>query len=233
MKKLVVALMVITIAAVGYFGFLKYKQENVIESPTSSTESSNLVQQEATTTEQGMLLKQLVNNQIQSIPKSKVWGKSSFDDVIFELNYQSKVRPTELIIGQDHPNGTKILAIFPRYGVHLPLQFADDFEGFNEFGDINEGYYLQVAEHDFDNDGEPEIVVAVGDGLVNLSINIVKYHAPLSTEDAGRDENWELVGTFSGQENAVMDGNTISLPYGSQGLFTEYTWVKNKFIQTN
>lgn len=223
-KSVVVTLVVIAIAVAGYFGFLKYNEFKVIESP---------VLLETTPAEQGKLLQQLTKNQIQTIPNSRIWGKTSFDDLTFELNYQSTVRPTALVVGRDHPNGTKILALFPGYGVHLPLKFADDFGGFDEFGEINKGYYVQVAEHDFDNDGTPEIVVAVGDGLIDLTVNIVKYHAPLSPEDAGRDENWELAGSFTGQEKALIDGATISLPYGSQGLYTEYTWIKKKFIQTN
>lgn len=188
---------------------------------------------EATTAGQQNLFLKVSNNQIQVFPKSKVWGKVSFDDVILDLNYKTKVKPTTLVVGRDHPNGTKVLALFPGYGVHLPLMFPDEFGGFNDFGDINEGYYVQVAEHDFDNDGTPEILVAVGDGLVDLVVNVVKYHAPLSPADAGREENWELVGSFSGQEKAFINGDTVLLPIGSQGLHAEYTWSKTKFIQTN
>ncbi len=223
-KSVVLALSLIAIAVAGYFGLLAYKQSNVIESPALLV---------ITPAEQGKLLQQVINNQIQTIPKSRVWGKTSFDDVTLELNYKSTVRPTTLIVGRDHPNGTRILAIFPGYGVPLPLRFADDFRAFNEYGEINKGFYVQVAEHDFDNDGLPEIVVAVGDGLIDLTVNIVRYHAPWLAEDAGRVENWELVGSFTGQEKALIDGDTISLPYGSQGLYTEYTWIKKKFVQTN
>jgi hypothetical protein len=92
---------------------------------------------------------------------------------------------------------------------------------------------VQVAEHDFDRDGTPEIVVAVGDGLINLVVNVVSYHAPQSMKDVGRVENWSLVGSFTGQQKALIQGDTISLPYGSQGLYEEYTWVKQKFIKTN
>ena len=90
-----------------------------------------------------------------------------------------------------------------------------------------------MAEHDFDHDGTPEIVVAVGDGLANLVVNVVKYHAPSSSKDAKRLENWSVVGSFTGQQKAQIEGDTITLPIGSQGLYKEYTWVKRKFFETN
>jgi len=184
-------------------------------------------------TKQGELIQLMSKNQIISIPNSIIWGKTSFDNVTLKLNYKSTVKPTELIVGRDHPNGIRILALFPGYGVHLPVKYEKDFGGFNDYGELNEGYYIQVVEYDFDRDDAPEIIVAVGNGLTDLAVNIVKYNAPKLPKDAGRNENWSLVGSFSGQEKVLIEGNTISLPYGSQGLYTKYTWSKNKFAKSN
>lgn len=194
---------------------------------TSSTDNSNIQE-----TKQGDLLQKMTNNQIKAIPNSVIWGKKSFDNVTLKLNYTSEIRPTELTIGLNHPNGIRILALFPGCGVNLPLKYEKDFGGINEYGDLNKGYYIQIAEHDFDNDGAPEIIIAVGDGLTDLAVNIVKYHAPQSSKDAGSDKNWSLVGSFTGQEKAIIEEDSISLPYGSQGLFTKYKLAKNKFIKT-
>lgn len=225
MKKLIIAIFATIVASVvGYLWFSNYKDFKPIES---------IALLEKIPVEEGKLIQKINKNQIQFFQNSKVWGKTSFDDLRFELHYRAKVRPTTLIIGKDSPNGTKFLALFSEGYVHLPLKFANDFGGFDEFGDINKDYYAQVAEHDFDNDGIPEIIVAIGDGLIDLAVNVIKYHAPLSPNDAGRGENWELVGSFTGQEKAIIDGNKIYLPYGSQGLYTEYFLIKNKFIQTN
>lgn len=202
-----------------------------VENPTAAVSPVSL---ESTPTEQGELIKQMIKNRVQPITKSIVWGKTSFDDVILKLNYSSVVKPTTLRIGQDTPNGIKIMAIFPEYAVvNMPVDFGGDFGGFNDYGELNEGYYIQVAEHDFNNDSIPEIIVAVGNGSHDLVVNVIKYHAPASLEDAGRPENWELLGMFTGQQEAFIDGEAISLPFGSQGLYTEYTWVKTKFIKTN
>lgn len=178
------------------------------------------------------LLQLVVNSYPKPIPGSKVWGKTSERDMIFPLHFHSHIKPTYLLIGRDHPNGIRFLAMFPGYGVNLPLNFTKDFEGINEFGELKQGYYIQVAEHDFDHDGMPEIIIAIGDGLIDLSINIIKYHPPQFSQDTDRESNWSLIGSYSGQAKAEIKGDTIQLFIGSQGLYDEYTWVKGKFMKT-
>ena len=178
------------------------------------------------------LLQLVVNSRLKPMPGSKFWGKTSSKDIVFPLHYHSHVKPTYLLIGRDHPNGIRFLAMFPGYGVKLPLKYEDRFNGFNDDGELKQGYYIQVAEHDFDHDGIPEIIVAIGDGSVDLSINIIKYHAPQSAQDADREANWSLIGSYWGQAKAEIRGDTIEIPIGSQGLYDEYTWVKGKFIKT-
>lgn len=182
---------------------------------------------------QCQLLQALTGNQTHPMPNSKIWGKKSFADITMPLHFSARVKPTLLVIGRDHPNGTRFLAMFPGIGVNLPLDFGKDFAGLDEFGDLNKGYFVQVAEHDFDHDGIPELIIAIGNGSTDLGVNIIKYHPPQLQKDAGREQNWSLVGKLSGQELARVSGDTIELPYGSQGLYDEYTWVKGKFVKTN
>ena len=178
------------------------------------------------------LLQLVVNSRLKPMPGSKVWVRTSSKDMIFPLHYHSHVKPPHLLIGRDHPNGMRFLAIFPGYGVNLPLKFDDRFEGFDKDGELKQGYYIQVAELDFDHDGTPEIIIATGDGSIDLSVNIIKYHAPQFAQDADREANWSLVGSYWGQANVEISNDTIQIPIGSQGLYDEYTWVKGKFIKT-
>jgi hypothetical protein len=105
------------------------------------------------------LLLRVVDNKIQAMPNSKIWGKTSFKDIMLELHYRSRVRPSSLLVGRDHPNGSRFLVMFPGYGVLLPLKFDDAFEGLDKFGELYKSYYVQVAEHDFDRDGTPELIL--------------------------------------------------------------------------
>ena len=92
---------------------------------------------------------------------------------------------------------------------------------------------MQVGQCDIQHNGNPYIVIAVGDALTELHITVLKYHPPVNQEDAIRLENWEEVGSFTGQAQARIDGDTIDLPFGSVGLATEYTIVKGRFVETD
>jgi len=181
------------------------------------------------------LLQTEVNHKWIPLAHAKEWRQDSADTNL-PLHFKTKIKPTELQVGQDHPNGTKIRAMLPGYGVNLPLDFhgsyKGDFQGFDEFGDLSKGYYVQVAEHDFDGDGEPEIVVAVGNGSTDLAVNVIKYRAPKLAKQAGDEKNWLRIGSFDGQAKAIINGKTITLPYGSAGLYEEYTWKSGKFAKS-
>lgn len=178
------------------------------------------------------LLERAVKGKAVKMPHSVVWGKQGTADAVLKLRYRGRVKPDALVIGRDHPNGVRFLALFPRDGVNLPLAFGKEFGGFDEYGELKRGYFIQAANYDFDGDGEPEIIVAVGDGLTDLAMNVLRFRAPMSPANAGRVENWTRVGSFYGQAKAVVEGRKIVLPVGSQGLFEEYIWSKNGFRRT-
>jgi Effector-associated domain 11 len=148
------------------------------------------------------------------------------------LNFSSVNTPDELVASVVMQIGEpKFMLRFndTGFGFSLYLEMGDSTDAFFH----QKGYYFQIAEHDFDGDNNPEIIVAYGDHLIDLHINIFKYHAPQSAAAIERPQNYELVARLQGQENSVLEGNKIILPFGSQGLFEEYAWVDGKFVQTN
>jgi len=163
-----------------------------------------------------------------------IWGKETTSDISLDLDYKTKVKPALMTIGYDNPNGTKFKVYFKDLNVAVDLRYVISMEsGFNEWGDCDEGYYVQVATHDFDNDKNPEIIIAVGDGIIDLSVNVIKYHPPTNGEDAIRIENWTVVASFQGQDKIHVEGQVITVPIGSQGLYDEYTWLNGKFLKSN
>jgi hypothetical protein len=175
---------------------------------------------------------------IFGVDNELVWGKESIADVTTDLKFKAKVKPTTLTVGYDNPNGIKFNLLFEKAIVNLRyvMQFGGEgtfFSGLNEFGDCMDGYYVSVATHDFDGDKNPEFIVVVGNGLIDLWANVVKYHPPSSEEDAIRTENWTTVISFGGQDKIYIQEGVITVPIGSQGLFDEYTWVNGKFVKTN
>jgi hypothetical protein len=161
------------------------------------------------------------------------WGLESKKAVMINLHFKTKVRPKELIIRMASQAGMDYMVLFDGVGVRLPHELTSKYTGgINAFGDLEEGFFVQAAEHDFDGDGMPEIIIAVGDGSSELIANVFKYHPPEQQKDAGRPQNWDLVGQFDGQAKITIDGPSVTVPYGGQGLVEEWTWVKGKFVKT-
>jgi hypothetical protein len=77
-----------------------------------------------------------------------------------------------------------------------------------------------VGEHDFDQDGKPGIIVAFGDRLVSLPINIFKVYPPKEHRDLIGNENIKLVGKFLERQSYIfIEENKIVLPFDGQGRF--------------
>ncbi|EIC23166.1 hypothetical protein [Thiorhodovibrio frisius] len=172
---------------------------------------------------------------LQGIDQTAVWNHP--DDLFapseLTLEFKTAIKPDSLIVKTASPNGMDYLVLYEKLEVagRLPVDFSgsDCIEG----DEIAASCFLQAGQHDFDADGLPEIVLVLGDGLINLQVNIVAYHPPARPADAMRSENWELIGNFSGQTKAIIDGQSILLPFGSQGLEEKKTLIDGKFINAS
>lgn len=170
---------------------------------------------------------------IAGVKKVVTWGFGGKKPVTMRLHFKTIVKPKELMIRMASQAGMDYLVLFDGVRVRLPHELTSKYTGgINDFGDLEEGFLVQAAEHDFDEDGIPEIIIVVGDGLSELVTNVFKYHPPQQQKDAGRPQNWELVGQFEGQGKIIIDGPSLTIPYGGQGLAEEWTWVKRKFVKT-
>ncbi|GIO64074.1 MULTISPECIES: hypothetical protein [Paenibacillus] len=136
----------------------------------------------------------------------------------------------ELVIGRDHPNGTKAIVYFPSSSVgwSLDMSGADNSEAFEDYGDLQEGYKMQAALHDFDQDGINELIVAAGNSLIDECIWVYSF---TTVGDLRKINpiNQEL--SITGQAYIVLDGKELMAPYGSQGLFDSYKYVDKQFMQ--
>jgi len=80
-----------------------------------------------------------------------------------------------------------------RLGIGRPLYRGKAFSSLGRLstiagkgGESNHGCYGKVAEDDFDGDDIPEIVVAVGDRMLDIVLNDVTCYAPQSPNKAVR-----------------------------------------------
>lgn len=95
-----------------------------------------------------------------------------------------------------------------------------------------------IGQYDFDGDGVSEIIFGVIDQVdSNVAVNIYTYTAPLHKKNQNRLKNWDqmaqLVATaVLGDVDIKFDKASITIPRHLRGFFYEYTWVKDRFIDT-
>lgn len=192
--------------------------------------------------EKSQAAKQVEEHFIELIKDSKkiplthswVWGKSSFEPLVFKPDLKGTIVPGELEIRSAVQTGEiQAVARFTKFAVALPIDLSTTSECFNEDDGLTKGCYVQATQHDFDGDGNPELVFVLGGKTSGITVSVIKYHPPGNVADEGREENWTLLGKFGGQEKVQLSGSSVMLPFGSQGLFSEMTLVKGKFIETN
>lgn len=159
-------------------------------------------------------------------------------DKEFRPPFAAPIRPTSIVVGMGRPNLMQVLATFDRLpgerygrGVLLPLKLS---LGLNSFGDLEDPFSLEVAAHDFDGDGVPEIVVAIGNpASFLLEFNVIKYHPPQSATDADRRENWSVLLSESGSQQVILSGADLDAPIGIRRFPNNYTLLRGKFVKTS
>ncbi|MFC5449073.1 stalk domain-containing protein [Paenibacillus aestuarii] len=152
-------------------------------------------------------------------------GESDYDML---LPVVFKDRTARILVGLDHPNGIKFQIIFDDFGWPLPLDNSGN-DVFNSYGDLKDNYSVQATLHDFDNDGNPEIVVTVGDQLINGHVWVFSY---TSVSDTSKINPMKLELSEPIQEKVELDKNKVVIPYGSQGLFTEFDYTNGHFAKS-
>jgi hypothetical protein len=180
---------------------------------------------------------------INGVENTTVWtvpdvskGEDYSKKASINLHFSTKVKPLRFTVKPAAQSGMSYIIEFKHnpnpnesYAVRLPVDLICDAEIndilFDENNEILEGAYLQIAEHDFIGDGIPEVIIAAGDGATYMCMNIFQYNPPaLETEN----ENWKLIGKFSGQDKAAIDGQTILFKHGSRGFEEDVICKKNK-----
>jgi hypothetical protein len=87
--------------------------------------------------------------------------------------------------------------------------------------EMTEDIEIGVYEYDFDNDGSMEIIVADASDYFACNVHVYRFS----------EGSPELVGNFFGQEFIHIVNNIISLPFGSQGLASEYLYSNGAFFE--
>lgn len=124
--------------------------------------------------------------------------------------------PVLFLLRRGSPNGTNLTAVYGEAGENLLGTLPPQIQGFDEYGELQEGFSIQVAICDLNGDKKPEVLVAVGDGATVLSMAVFVDEP----HEAGR---FRCIGVIEGQSRAHVEADgTISVPCGLRGLFTKY-----------
>ncbi|CAN7747491.1 stalk domain-containing protein [Paenibacillus sp. LjRoot56] len=147
------------------------------------------------------------------------------------LTVHFKDRSATVVIGRDHPNGTKMNVIFneDKFGWPLELDKGSSTDIFKPYGDLNDGFSIHAMLHDFDGDGNPEIVLTAGDGLVTGHVWVFSY---TSVSDVSKINPLKLELSEMIQQKVELDKNKLIIPYGSVGLFNEYDYTNGHFAKS-
>lgn len=117
--------------------------------------------------------------------------------------------------------GENLVVGFHRYYVEVTIigkSVAQTLLGVTE---KEMGNFLQVADYDFENDGTSEIVITYGDGFSEMTVIVFKK---IKTQ-------YEEIARLEGQKKCQLSYRKITLPYGTQGLYSAYKLENGKFIQ--
>lgn len=159
---------------------------------------------------------------------SQVEWKPGAPDVTLPIRFGTT--EAELVLGLDHPNGTKAIIFFPASSVGWALDMSgmENSGAFDEFGELQEGYKIQAALHDFDQDGISELIVTAGDSIIDLSIWVYSF---TTVGDLQKINPIKQELSITGQSYILVHDDEIIAPYGSQGLINYYKYVDKMFMQ--
>jgi hypothetical protein len=170
---------------------------------------------------------------IQGVKNSVIWGKFDRDEVFLDLKDTGiNGWPGSLFINVDETGQLSLILTDGRNKISLDAD-PGKAEAFNADRRLNEHYYVQAGEYDFDNDGRPEIVIAIGDNSIDLVVNVFRFDPPKNNPEVLTPQNWKLVGVLMGQDKAYLNGRRIKLPYTAMNFYKEFQWGKNGFKEIN
>jgi len=158
-----------------------------------------------------------------------VFWDGGIDDIVIEVDIDGDINKEEIRLGIVSQLGFKLDLSIGKNNYRL----SDDLvkTQFNE--DIAEDFYYQLAIKDITRDGYPEILLAIGNGISTLYLNIWQFDKQkyLNTPLNRNANPFNFLGEISGQSKMFIYPNgRIDVPFGSQGLYATYMW-NGKSIQ--
>ena len=120
-------------------------------------------------------------------------------------------------------NGGTLSVKFKGFQVNVNVIYGKTAYNVDYFEETDECEFIEFAEYDFNKDGNSELVIAYGND-VQFKVSVYQL----------LKNKIKHIGEFDdGQFDCILDKKSIQFPYGTQGLFTEYTYTNGMFVKTN
>ena len=143
----------------------------------------------------------------------------------FAIHKDREDKKAWLEVGMNTQAGMKAMLVIDGKGINLMDKCIVPKDALDYGGDLKEGYKIEVGIKDLNNDNCKDIVIACGDGIQELEVNIILL------QDLAGEITINHIGNIFGQRYITFnDDGTIEKSYGSQGLFDTYKIDGSKII---
>ena len=120
-------------------------------------------------------------------------------------------------------NGGTLSVKFKGFQVNVNVIYGKTGLNIAYFEETDDCEFIEFTEYDFNKDGNRELVIAYGND-VQFKVSVYQVLR----------NKIKHIGEFDdGQFDCYFENRSILFPYGTQGLFTEYTYKNGMFIKTN
>jgi hypothetical protein len=203
-----IILLIILVAGSGVYlgyGLLAGKKDDDTDSKTSTVAAKE---------------PEVTENQKPSLDPFKRWDVDN--PYVFNVDGQQQ----QMVFGQANPTGGKSLVLTDSQKTETSFDLVMDSEvsPFDEQGVLKEGFSLFHTEHDFDQNGNSEVVIMA---LNQTFESFVWVYSPISKKGRiGLQANLAI----KGMSDAKLVDNTLTL-LGENGQSETYAFVNQEFVK--
>uniref|UniRef100_A0A7V3J9B0 TIR domain-containing protein n=1 Tax=candidate division CPR3 bacterium TaxID=2268181 RepID=A0A7V3J9B0_UNCC3 len=157
--------------------------------------------------------------------KEFMWSFEECEEKRIEVDLDGDGAKETILLGRDHPNGTRFYLIKQNKCFPMDIPVADEFDF------PKEGHYFHIAILDVNGDLYPEIICAVGNGSFELFVEIwaFDHHLWNSTPRGKHINPMKRIARFEDEKIAIIQpGGKIIFPadLGPEGI---YQWDGKEF----
>ena len=158
----------------------------------------------------------------------------NYKELYLPIHFKAPFAPRGVIAGPDHPNSMQLTLDFGSRRDNI-FYVASNIQGpykfLDEFDDLLPGFYYQVGYYDFQHNGIPELVVALGNGSDKLQVTVLRFSPPKRRRDEDSEDNWKVVGSLTGKSYAQVIAGAIVMPSNKPGASVVYSWTNGRFTK--